>query len=67
MFLPRITEGEVLKVTIKLKGKFSAGYEEIPEKLVKDSIQFINKPLTLIFNISLSSGTFPNLMKIAKV
>jgi hypothetical protein len=30
-------------------------------------IQFIKKPLTFIFNLSLSSGTFPNQMKVAKV
>jgi hypothetical protein len=55
------------KVTSKLKGKFSAGYDEIPEKIVKQSTQFIEKPLTFIFNLSLCSGTFPNLIKIAKV
>jgi hypothetical protein len=37
------------------------------KKLVKESIQFIKKPVTCIFNISLRSGTFPNLMKIAEV
>jgi potassium voltage-gated channel Eag-related subfamily H protein 8 len=66
-FLASLTEEEVLNVTIKLKGKFSAGYNEIPEKIVKQSIQFIKKPLTFIFNLSICSGTFPNLMKIAKV
>jgi hypothetical protein len=67
MFLAPITEDEILNVTIKLKGKFSVGYDEIPEKLVKESIQFIKKPLTLMFNTSLCSGNFPNLMKFAKV
>jgi hypothetical protein len=62
-----ITEDDVQNLVSKLKGKFSAGYDEIPEKLVKECIQFIKKPLTFIFNISLCSGTFPNLMKIAKV
>jgi hypothetical protein len=67
MFLAPVTEDEVLNVTSKLKGKSSAGYDEIPEMLVKDSIQFTKKLLPFIFNISLSSGTFPNLMKIAEV
>jgi hypothetical protein len=35
MFLALISEDEVLKVTNKLKGKFSASYDEILEKLVK--------------------------------
>jgi hypothetical protein len=34
MFLIPITEDGVLKVTSKLKCKFSPGYDEIPEKLV---------------------------------
>jgi hypothetical protein len=41
MFLAPITADEILNVTSKLEGKFSAGYDEIPEKLVKESIQFI--------------------------
>jgi hypothetical protein len=41
MFLAPITEDEVLTVTSKLKGQFSAGYDEILEELVKESIQFI--------------------------
>jgi hypothetical protein len=67
MFLAPITEDVVLNVTSKLKGKFSSGYDEISEKLVKNSIQFIKKPVTFIFNIPLCSGTFPNLTKTAKV
>jgi hypothetical protein len=64
MFLAPVTEDEVLNVTSELKSKFSAGYDDIPEKLVKEStIRFIKKTT----NISLCSGTFPNLMKIAKV
>jgi hypothetical protein len=41
--------------------------DEIPEKLVKEGIQFIKKPLTFIFNISLCTGTFQHLMEIANV
>ncbi|PNF39982.1 hypothetical protein B7P43_G15963 [Cryptotermes secundus] len=67
IFFVPITENEVLSVTSKLKGKLSAGYDEIPEKLVKFSIQPICKPLTFIFNLSLCTGIFPDQMKIAKV
>jgi hypothetical protein len=63
MFVSPVTEDEVQNVVSKLKGKFSAGYDEIPEKLVKECIQFIKKALTFILNISLYSGTFPNLME----
>ena len=67
MFVSPITEEEVQNLVSKLKEKFSAGYDEILEKLVKECIQFIKKPLTFIFNKSLCSGTFPNLIKIVKV
>jgi hypothetical protein len=46
MFLSPVTEEEVQKVTSKLKGKFSAGYDEIPERTVKQCIQFIKNSLT---------------------
>jgi hypothetical protein len=51
MFFAPITEDEVLNVTSILNGKFSVGYDETPEKLVKESIQFVIKPLTFILNI----------------
>jgi hypothetical protein len=41
LFLLPVTEEEVQMVTNKLKGKFSAGYDEIPEMMVKQCIQFI--------------------------
>jgi hypothetical protein len=53
MFLAPVTEDEVLNLTSKLERNFSAAYDEISEKLLKESIQFIKKPLTFIFNISL--------------
>jgi hypothetical protein len=41
-------------------------FDEILEKLVKESILIIKKTLTFIFNFSLCSETFPDLRKIAK-
>jgi hypothetical protein len=41
-----VAEDDVLNITNKLKGKFSVDYDEILDKLVKESIQFIIKPLT---------------------
>jgi hypothetical protein len=45
--------------------KSSAGYDEI--MIVKQCIHTVWKPLTFIINLSLSSGIFPNQMKIAKI
>jgi hypothetical protein len=66
MFLVPVTEEEVQKVTSKRKGKYSAGYDKILKMIIKQCIQIIKKQLTYIFNLSLCSGTFPYLKKIAK-
>jgi hypothetical protein len=57
----------VESLTKGLKGKYSAGYDDIPECLVKQCIQMVKKSLTHIYNVSLYSGVFPNEQKIAKV
>ena len=67
MFLSPITENEVENVISKLKGKLSSGFDEIPEILVKHCSHYIVKPLTHVFNLSFKSGTFPQLMKKAKI
>jgi hypothetical protein len=67
MFFYPISEEEIVTVVAKLKGKASAGFDEIPDFLVKDCIRCIKKPLTFIFNESIHQGVFPDLMKIAKI
>jgi hypothetical protein len=69
LFLVPVMEEEVLKVTSNLKTKISPGFDEIPDMIVKQCIQYIKKAFDFytVFNLSLSNGTFPNLMKIAKV
>jgi hypothetical protein len=47
IFLAPVTEGEGLNMTSNLRGKLSAGYDEIPEKIVKLSIQSIKKTINL--------------------
>jgi hypothetical protein len=67
LFLAPATEEEVLQIAKKLKMKSSAGYDEIPDMIVKQCIHTVKKPLTFIINLSLSSGIFLNQTKIAKV
>jgi len=62
-----ITEKEVECVTKKLKGKFSACYGEILEYVVKQCAKFIEGPLSHIYNMSLNSGMFPEMFKVARV
>jgi hypothetical protein len=56
----------VVSPTRGLKGKCSAGYDDITY-LVKKFIQLVKKPLTHICNVSLNSGVFPNEWKIASL
>jgi hypothetical protein len=68
IFIPPVTE-EVVSLTKSLKGKHTAGYDDIAKSLVKQCIQLIKRPLTYIYiyNVLLNSGVFPNEWKTAKV
>jgi hypothetical protein len=50
-----ITENEAECVIKKFKGKFSAGYDEIPEYVVKQHAKFVKGTLAHIYNISINS------------
>lgn len=60
-----MTENEVKCVTKNLKGKFSAGSDEIPE--VKQCINHSKKLLTHIYNTSHKSSIFPGRLEIDEV
>jgi len=67
MFVSPITELEIKNVIRRLKGNYAAGCDEIPEVLVKHCSEYIAKPLTHVFNLSVKFGIFPDAMKIAKI
>ena len=67
MFLEPTTEHEVDRLIDSLKNKKSSGYDQINNLLLKDLKDEILKPLTKIFNQSLSDGVFPDRMKSADV
>ena len=67
LFFTPTDEEEVLKIVRCLKPSRSSGHDEISVNLLKKIILQLTKPLTYIFNISLSSGKCPNSLKIAKV
>jgi hypothetical protein len=62
-----ITENEVELVIKKFKGKFAAGYDEIPEYVVKQRATFVKGPLAHIYNISMNAGMFPEKCKVPRV
>ena len=66
IFIFPVTETEVKRVTTSLKGKFSGGFDEIPEYLIKQCIQYIQQPLTYLYNVSLTQGIFADRLKVPK-
>ena len=67
LFFEPIHQEELINTVKLLKPKSSMGHDNISTKLLKYSIMHLAMPLTHIFNLSLTSGTVPNNMKIAKV
>jgi len=67
IFIYSVTEEEMISLTKSLKGKPTAGDDDIPENLVKQCMQLIKGPLAHIYNLSLNSGVFPVIWKTAKV
>jgi len=66
IFIFPVTE-EVVSLAKNLKNKLTAGYDDVPESLVKQCIQLIKGPLTHIYKVSLRSGVFQDEWKAAKV
>ena len=67
MFLEPVEEPQIIEIVNKLKPKMSHGYDDIPTRIVKESILKIITPITHIVNRSLMTGRVPTDMKIAKV
>ena len=67
LFLSPITCSEVIKTIDNFSPQISKDELDISMKLVKLISSTIAEPLTYIFNLSFSTGTFPNLFKKSKV
>ena len=67
MRFKRVSEGELCKIVSNLKPKNSSGIDGVSNNLLKKLIAIIKKPLCVIVNKSLTSGVFPDLLKLAKV
>jgi Notch-like protein len=63
-----VTNKETNKDIVKsLKLKYSYGYIEIPQHILKISLPFILSPLTYMCNKSLSLGVFPRRLKYSQI
>ena len=57
----------VEKLIHSLKPKNSAGHDNISSKLLKEIVDIISRPISIIINQSLCTGIFPDKLKLAKV
>ena len=67
MYLHPITPTEILRYIDRLPSKNSSGHDSISNIFLKAIKHSIKIPLTQIFNLSISTGVFPENMKIAEV
>ena len=67
MFLHPVTETEVLKAIDSLQTNKAIGDFDIPIKLIKMCKLQLSPLMLLIINKSFATGTFPDILKLAKV
>lgn len=67
MYITETTEKEILQIINKMQNKQSAGIDNIPDSLIKKIAPYIIKPLTYLYNQSLTQGSFPNIFKTAVI
>ena len=67
MYVEPVETVELINIVSKMKSKTSYGHDNIPTKIIKQSIFKILEPLKEIINKSLSTGIVPKQLKIAKV
>ena len=67
LFLTPTNDYEIINVVQLLNSTKSSGHDSISVHLLKQIIFNMVTPLTYIFNLSISTGVFPHLLKIAKV
>ena len=67
IFFPPVTVYEILDIVHNLPSKRSSGYDDIDNILLKNIIPYIVDPLFHIFNLSISQGQVPDVMKISKI
>ena len=68
LYLNQVLSRKSLKFLLFFfRAETAAGYDQITMNVIKEIIDLIVQPLRYITNLSLSSGTVPDQMKIARV
>jgi hypothetical protein len=65
--LAPVTAQEIKKIIRSLKRTTSSGYDEVPPRVLKQSLLFIISPLTYLCNKSLTSDIFSSWLKYSQV
>ena len=67
MFLYKTNVKEISDTINRLKDTYSSGHDEFSSKFIKLSAPLLAPALEKIFNLAMSTGTYPDDLKIAKV
>ena len=67
MYLHKTNPNEVLKIIGNLNTKKSSGFDELSARFLQLCTPYIAEPLAYIFNASISTGVYPDHLKIARV
>ena len=67
LFLTPTYEDELKRIVTALPAKASSGHDNISNILLKEIINPLAHVLVEVFNKSMTTGEFPNIMKLAEV
>ena len=67
MYLKPTCPLEIDQIIRNMQNKKSSGYDNISNQMLKWLRPVIIQPLSIIFNMSMEQGIFPNNMKIAEI
>ena len=62
-----VSPNDILQIIKNLKNKSSSGYDKLNSIFIKKIQKYIIFPLSVLVNQSLSTGIFPDKLKIAKI
>ena len=65
-FMP-VTEEQISNIFKGLKSKSSTGHDGLSNNIIKYVAPLLVKPMTFLINQSLSTGMFPDMLKLAKI
>ena len=65
--LSNISEEKVLKIMTNIESSKTDGVDKLSSRFLKDGANILVKPISTLYNLSISQGVFPNACKVAKL